>query len=77
MSKIEELKKQNPHYTIDSVDIINSLLGKSKYTEMVINLVKNNFLTSKNHTKDLINELVHEYDFNREELKLKLEKLTN
>ena len=71
MSKIEELKKQNPHYTIDSVDIINSLLGKSKYTEMVINLVKNNFLTSKNHTKDLINELVHEYDFNREELKLK------
>ena len=72
MSKIEELKKQNPHYTIDSVDIINSLLGKSKYTEMVINLVKNNFLTSKkNNTNDLINELVHEYDFNREELKLK------
>ena len=71
MSKIEELKKQNPHYLIDSVDIINSLLGKSKYTEMVINLVKNNFLTSKNNTNELINELVHEYEFNREELKLK------
>jgi len=71
MSKIEELKKQNPHYIIDSVDIINNLLGKSKYTEMVINLVKNNFLTSKNNTNDLINELVHEYEFNREELKLK------
>ena len=71
MSKIEELKKQNPHYTIDSVDIINSLVGKTKYTEMVINLVKNNFLTSKNTTNDLINELVHEYEFNREELKLK------
>ena len=70
MSKIEELKKQNPHYTIDSVDIINSLVGKTKYTEMVINLVKNNFLTSKNTTNDLINELVHEYEFNREELEI-------
>ena len=41
MSRIEELKKQNPFLFIDGVDIINKLTGKSKYTEMLINLIKN------------------------------------
>ena len=41
MSRIEELKKQNPFLFIDWVDIINKLTGKSKYTEMLINLIKN------------------------------------
>ena len=71
MSRIEELKKQNPHYVIDTVDIINDLFEKTKYTEMVINLAKNKFSSSKNHINDLINELVHEYKFKREDLTLK------
>jgi hypothetical protein len=41
MSKIEELKKQNPTLIIDVVDIIDQLFDKSKYTEMAVNLIKN------------------------------------
>jgi hypothetical protein len=68
MSKIEELKKQNPNYVIDVVTIINGLFGKTKYTEMVINLVKNEFANEKNRNNDIINELVGEFELNREEL---------
>ena len=41
MSRIEELKKQNPNFNLDVIEIINDSLGKVKYTEMAINLIKN------------------------------------
>ena len=41
MSRIEQLKKQNPNYTIEIIDIINNLVGKVKYTELSLNLIKN------------------------------------
>jgi hypothetical protein len=62
MSRIEELKKQNPSFTVNYIDIINSLLPKSIYTEMAVNLIKNKDTKHNNaERKDLINELVNEY----------------
>ena len=40
MSRIEELKKQNPKLTINLIDLISSILPKPKYTELMINLIK-------------------------------------
>ena len=63
MSRIEELKKQNPSFNLDGVKIINGLLGKTKYTEMAINLIKNKHLTNydRNHKEDIIRELNQGY----------------
>jgi hypothetical protein len=62
MSRIEELKKQNPSFSVNYIDIINSLLPKSIYTEMAVNLIKNKDTKHNNaERKDLINELVNEY----------------
>jgi hypothetical protein len=47
MSRIEELKKQNPQFSLNYVDIINELFDKPIYTEMVINLLKNQFNADK------------------------------
>lgn len=78
MSRIEQLKKQNPNYTIEIIDIINDLVGKVKYTELSLNLIKNkreSFVRSKN---DIISELVSEYGQNTEKLEPKsYEELTN
>jgi len=71
MSRIEELKKQNPHYTIEVIDIINGFFEKPKYTEMVLNLVKNKILNQRSHMDDIISELTREYGFKKDELKSK------
>ncbi len=71
MSKIEELKKQNPTLIIDVVDIIDQLFDKSKYTEMAVNLIKNKISNQNNHVADIVNELTREYGFKNEDLKLK------
>jgi len=63
MSRIEELKKQNPSFSVNYIDIINNILPKSIYTEMAVNLLKNDNLNRKNNQerKDLISELVNQY----------------
>jgi hypothetical protein len=71
MSKIEELKKQNPTLVIDVVGIIDQLFDKSKYTEMAVNLIKNKISNQNTHIDDIVNELTREYGFNKEDLKLK------
>jgi hypothetical protein len=71
MSKIEELKKQNPTLIIDVVDIIDQLLDKSKYTEMAVNLIKNKISNQNSHLEEIVNELTREYGFKKEDLKLK------
>ena len=71
MSRIEELKKQNPNLSINVIDIINEILSKSKYTEMSVNLIKNKFDTKDNNKKHIIDELVNEYQLNRELLEEK------
>jgi hypothetical protein len=71
MSRIEQLKKQNPNYTIEVIDIINSLFGKVKYTELSINLIKNERNSHKKHYEDLIFELVNEYGQDMETMKSK------
>jgi len=40
MSRIEELKKQNPGLNFNLVEFINNMVSKPKYTEMVVNLIK-------------------------------------
>ena len=71
MSKIEELKKQNPTLIIDVVDIIDQLFDKSKYTEMAVNLIKNKTSNQNSHVEEIVNELTREYGFKKEDLKLK------
>ena len=64
MSRIEELKKQNPSFNVNYIDIINSILPKSIYTEMAVNLLKNDDLHRSNDNYqriDMVNELVNEY----------------
>jgi len=51
MSRIDELKKQNPFLTIDGIEIINHLVGKSKYTEMLVNLIKNDRLNQHDNRR--------------------------
>lgn len=69
MSKIEELKKQNPSLVIDVIGIIHQLFDKPKYTEMAINLIKNKI--SNQNCEGIVNELTREYGFKKEDLKLK------
>jgi hypothetical protein len=71
MSKIEELKKQNPTLAIDVIGIIHELFEKTKYTEMAVNLIKNKIENRNSHVEGLIDELSREYGFKPEELKLK------
>lgn len=62
MSRIEELKKQNPQFSLNYVDIINELFDKPIYTEMVINLLKNQFNVDKSLRGTAIRrELVNEF----------------
>jgi len=71
MGKIEELKKQNPNFNINIIDIINDVYGKSKYTEMVINLIKNKYSKREgdgNYYSDIHRELIREYKVNPNKL---------
>ena len=71
MSRINELKKQNPFLTIDGIDIINNLVVKSKYTEMLVNLIKNDRMKehdNNNRRNDYVYEL-REYGYDEEVLK--------
>jgi hypothetical protein len=40
MSRIDELKKQNPNLNINLVDLFSGLFQKTKYVELLINLIK-------------------------------------
>jgi hypothetical protein len=67
MSRIDELKKQNPFLTIDGINIINDLVGKSKYTEMLVNLIKNDRLNQHdNRRADYEYEIIELYGVKRE-----------
>ena len=70
MSKIDEIKKQNPNLTIDIIGVIHDVLKKPKYTEMVTNLIKNKYGDFK-YLGDYTTELVNEFDFDIEYLKSK------
>jgi len=62
MSRIDELKKQNPLFGVNLIDIINNFVSKPKYTEMLVNLIKNKFESQESHHRDIRNELVREYN---------------
>ena len=68
---MEQLKKQNPNYTIEIIDIINDLVEKVKYTELSVNLIKNKRESYNRSKKDMINELVGEYHQDKEKLESK------
>jgi hypothetical protein len=70
MGKIDELKKQNPNFNINIIDIINDIYGKSKYTEMVVNLIKNKYnkRNNDNNYSDIYRELVREFNLNPDKL---------
>lgn len=41
MSRIDELKKQNPDLVFNIIDALNEALPKTKYVELMLNLIKN------------------------------------
>jgi len=55
MSRIDELKKQNPLFGVNLIDIINNFVSKPKYTEMLVNLIKNKFESQESHHRDIRN----------------------
>ena len=71
MSRIEQLKQQNPEYVIDVIKIINDLFEKTKYTELSLNLIKKSNRVNDEHVVSLTNELVNEYGVDRSYLERK------
>lgn len=68
MSRIDELKKQNPLFGINLIDLINNLVSKPKYTEMMVNLIKYKFDSQESHAKDIRNELIREYHISEDKV---------
>ena len=64
MSKIDELKKQNPGLNFNIVDFVSKVLPKPKYVEMAVNLIKNSNeeRVSKQHIKEIKEELKHNWN---------------
>jgi hypothetical protein len=70
MSRLNELKRDNPSLILNVIEIINSLFNKSKYTELSVNLIKNyrdnrinNYDRANNLKLELINEFKLDEDF--------------
>jgi hypothetical protein len=61
MSRIDELKKQNPSFGVNLIEVINNLVDKPKYTEMLVNLIKYKYDKQSTSLKDVTHELVNEY----------------
>ena len=60
MSRLEELKKQNPRMNINIIDLINSVIPKPKYTELMVNLIKRK--TDEHHNRRDIISALESYD---------------
>jgi hypothetical protein len=64
MSRLNELKRDNPSLILNVIEIINSLFNKSKYTELSVNLIKNyreNRMNNYDRADNLKLELIHEF----------------
>ena len=64
MSRLNELKRDNPSLILNVIEIINSLFNKSKYTELSVNLIKNyrdNRINNYDRADNLKLELIHEF----------------
>ena len=69
MSRIHELTLNNPSLVINTIEIINSLFNKSKYTELSVNLIKNyreNKQNNYNRIDGLKLELIHEFNLDED-----------
>jgi hypothetical protein len=62
MSRIDELKKQNPSFGVNLIEVINNLVDKPKYTEMLVNLIKYKYDKQSTSLKDVTHELINEYN---------------
>jgi hypothetical protein len=59
MSKINELKKQNPELTINLIDVAQILFKKTKYVELFLNIFKNQInFTENDESKTEIKKLL-------------------
>jgi hypothetical protein len=64
MSRLNELKRDNPSLILNVIEIINSLFNKSKYTELSVNLIKNyrdNRMNNHERVDNLKLELIHDF----------------
>ena len=64
MSRLNELKRDNPSLILNVIEIINSLFNKSKYTELSVNLIKNyreSRINNHERVDNLKLELIHEF----------------
>jgi hypothetical protein len=69
MSRLNELKRDNPSLIINVIEIINSLFNKSKYTELSVNLIKNyreSRINNHERVDNLKLELIHEFNLDED-----------
>lgn len=59
MSRIDELKKQNPSLNLNFIDVFSELFSKSKYVELLINLIKPKLDDHEKHRNE-------HYEYSRE-----------
>lgn len=64
MSKINELKKQNPDLTINLIDVAQILFKKTKYVELFLNVFKNQITEAENDETKLEIKKLLKTDFN-------------
>lgn len=62
MSKLNDLKTQNPNLNFNYIDAINLFCPKTKYVELFVNLFKND-KTYNQPKNELINVLTYDYGF--------------
>jgi hypothetical protein len=68
MSKINEIKAQNPGMAFNLIDALNNILPKTKYVELVINLLKTDSNINEGRI-EILQMLKDEYGFDYGEIK--------
>jgi hypothetical protein len=65
MSRISELKKQNPYFDKSIIDVLSQIFEKSKYIEMIVNLTKEKIVNSYD-LKEIKEVLLKDFELSEE-----------
>jgi hypothetical protein len=66
MSRIEELKKQNPIFNFNPIETMGRLFKKSKYVELALNCIKNKMKESPKEYDEIRHYTHNEYNISKE-----------
>lgn len=74
MSRIEVLKKQNPSFNVNFIDLVSKFISKPKYVELLVKLTKNKIENRYSPTDEFLSMIESNFGFKFEE-KEKLNKV--